>query len=328
MRTAQHPGTVSARRMAGILGVAESRIKAAARRGWVPCKWTRGGRAKFDPDGVLDRLEACPELITRVRPRLAGADVLDAAVWAMDALTRGLRWAPALPSSVGLALYFWARRSEANQDMLTQFLLSFGFRRYLLFNGPGPTPEGGESIPDDFRAMMDRLEREGLMFRRRAARRARRSIRRATAEFERTRAVDHFTLVSGDEMSHILGAPIEQLEEMAAGETPASLDAGGSRRYCVEDVLSFVLEHDLPFPPNAGPDDPQAAWDWAADATEGIQRQPTAPNRLAWQIWLRARCTRAGDRKLSSYWLRRLTIQVGASRPRRRLPSLRSLRVG
>ena len=64
MMSAQHPGTVSARAMGRILGVSEQRIKFAARMEWVPCKWTKGRRAKFDPDEVVEHLGACPRLAT------------------------------------------------------------------------------------------------------------------------------------------------------------------------------------------------------------------------------------------------------------------------
>ena len=320
----QHPGTVSACVMARVLGISEERMKQAARLGWVPCKWTRGRRAKFDPKDVVDHLEECPRLIDRIRPRIRGADILDAALWALDAITLGLQSASPLPSSIALALYFWARRAKANQDMLSRFLLSFGFTRYQCFGPPDAKAGAGESIPDDFRAMMEQLEREGLAFRRRVARRARRSIRRATAEFERDRALGHFTLVSADAMSHILGAPIDQLEEMAAGGKPLYLTVGSSRRYCVEEVIAYVLEHELPFPPKAGYGTPDEAWQWAAEAHFRIQGQPTAPSRLAWEIWLWARCSRVGERQLLWYDLRRAS--GGASSRHRQPPALRSLR--
>ncbi len=320
----QHPGTVSARVMARVLGISEERMKRAARLKWVPCKWTKGRRPKFDPNDVVDHLEECPWLIDRIRPRIRGADILDAALWALDAITLGLQSASPLPSSIALALYFWARRAKANRDMLSRFLLSFGFTRYQCFGPPDAKAGAGESIPDDFRAMMEQLEREGLAFRRRAARRARRSIRRATAEFERDRALDHFTLVHADAMSHILGAPIDQLEEMAAGGKPLSLTVGSSRRYCVEEVIAYVLEHDLPFPPKAAYGTPDEAWQWAAEAQFRIQGQPTAPSRLAWEIWLWARISKRGSSRLMAYFLR--LTSAGAAGRRPLLPSLRSLR--
>ena len=47
-------------------------------------------------------------------------------------------------------------------------------------------------------------------------------------------------------MSHILGAPMEQLDEMACGGSTLSVYMGRSNRYCVEEVIQFVLERDLP----------------------------------------------------------------------------------
>ena len=137
-------------------------------------------------------------------------------------------------------------------------------------------------------------------------------------------AIDHFTLVHADAMSHILGAPIDQLEEMAAGGKPLYLTVGSSRRYCVEEVIAYVLEHELPFPPKAGYGTPDEAWQWAAKAQFRIQGQPTAPSRLAWEIWLWARCSRVGERQLLWYDLRRAS--GGASSRYRQPPALRSLR--
>ena len=155
-------------------------------------------------------------------------------------------------------------------------------------------------------------------------RRARESVRRAPAEYEHNRALDYFTLVSAEQMSYILGAPIEQLEELASNGQQLSLTLEWSRRYCVEEVLAYVLEHDLPFPPDSGQSTPDAAWQWAAEAHFRIQGQPTAPSRLAWEIWLWARCSRVGERKLLWYDLRR--VCGGASSRHRQPPALRSLR--
>ena len=55
--------------MARILGVSQQRINFAAHMEWVPCKWTKGRRAKFDPDEVVEHLGACPRLVTLLRPR-------------------------------------------------------------------------------------------------------------------------------------------------------------------------------------------------------------------------------------------------------------------
>ncbi len=189
MKSAQHPGSVSARAMARILGVSEQRIKFAARVQWLPCKWTKGRRAKFDPDEVVEHLGACPHLVTRLRPSLGCADIPEAAIWAMDAITMGLRSAAGSPSSIALALYVWGRRSKERQDILIRFLVSRGFNRYLRFQAAEPMDGDGESVRDDFGAMLDQLEREGLSYRRRAARRAREAIRRATAEFNEEQGV-------------------------------------------------------------------------------------------------------------------------------------------
>ncbi len=306
--------------MARILGVSEQRIKFAARVKWVPCKWTKGRRAKFDPDEVVEHLGACPHLVTRLRPSIGCADIPEAAIWAVDAMTMGLRVAAALPSSIALALYVWGRRSKEHQDILVRFLLSRGFNRYLRFQAAEPTDGDGESARDDFGAMLVQLEREGLSYRRRAARRARAAIRRETAECKENRAFDNSTLVRADEMSHILGAPIEQLEEIACDGSTLSVPVGRSRRYCVEEVIQFILERDLPFPPEIGNGSPEEAWQWAAEASYGIQDQPAAPSRLAWRIWLWARWSSEGQTRLRRYYWRRAMREVAGALRRRPSP--------
>lgn len=320
MKSAQHPGTVSARIMARVLGVSEQRIKFAARVKWVPCKWTKAHRAKFDPDEVIEHLTTCPQLIRRLRPSLGSADIPEAVLWAMDAITMGLRGVPALPSAIALALYVWGRRSKEHQDILIRFLLSRGFKRYLRVQAAESKDGDGESARDDFGAMLDQLEREGLSYRRRAARRARVTIRRDTAE-SRNNGGGNSTLVSADEISHILGAPIELLEEMAYNGSTASVAVGRSRCYCVEEVIQFVLECDLPFPPETGDGSREEAWQWAAEAYFGIQDQPTAPSRLAWHVWLWARWSSEGESRLMRYYCRRTVRE--ASRALHRRPSPR-----
>jgi hypothetical protein len=145
--------------------------------------------------------------------------------------------------------------------------------------------------------MLDQLEREGLSYRRRAARRARAVSRRKTAEFKRNR-FDECTLVSADEMSHILGAPIERLTETACGESTLSVYVGRPHRYCVEEVIQFVLDRGLPFPPETGNGSPKEAWQWAGEAFYRIQDQPAAPSRLAWRIWLWAQWSSEGEAQL------------------------------
>ncbi len=236
----------------------------------------------------------------------------------MDAITVGLRGAAALPSSIALALYFWGRQSKEHQDILIRFLLSRGFNRYLRFPLPAePTDGDGESVRDDFGAMLDQLEREGLSYRRRAACRAREAIRRETAEFKRNRDFDECTLVSADEMAHILGAPIEHFEEMACCGSALSVAVGRSARYCVEEVIQFVLERDLPFPPATGNGSPEEAWQWVAEARCGIQNQPAAPSRLAWRIWLWARWSSEGETRLRRYYSR-LAFREASRELRRR----------
>ena len=321
MKSAQHPGTVSARAMARILGVPEHRMRFGARMEWVPCKWTKGHRAKFDPHEVVEHLGACPQLFKQLRPSLDCADIPVAANWAIDAMTMGLRGVPALPSSIALALYFWGRRSEENKDILIRFLLSRGFTRYLRFQAAEPTDGDGESVRDDFVAMLDQLEREGLSYRRRAARQAHAAIRRETAEPKRDRHFDECTLVSADEMSHILGAPMGHFEEMACGKSTLSVYAGRPNRYCVEEVIQFILEHDLPFPPETGNGSPKEAWQWAGEARYRIQDQPAAPSRLAWRIWLWARWSPEGEARLRRDYCRRAFRE--ASRELMRKPSAR-----
>ncbi len=138
----------------------------------------------------------------------------------------------------------------------------------------------------------------------------------------KSRAFDNSALVRADEMSHILGAPIERLEEMACGGSTLSVAVGWSHRYCVEEVIQFVLESDLPFPPETGNGSPEEAWEWAADAYYGIEDQPTAPSCLAWRIWLWARWSSEGETRLTRYYYRcAMREVVGALRRR---PSLRS----
>ena len=161
-KLAQHPGTVSARVMARILGTTERRIGFAARMGWLPCKWTNGRRPKFDPDEVLDSLPSCPSVLKRVRPASDFADFAEAALWANDALMTGLCSVREPPSSIALALYIWAKESKEHQLILTRFLLSCAFRRPLRSARPGETSMYRLPTLDDFARVLALLKQYGL----------------------------------------------------------------------------------------------------------------------------------------------------------------------
>ena len=161
-KLAQHPGTVSARVMARILGTTERRIGFAARRGWLPCKWTEGRRPKFDPDEVLEHLPTCPAVLKRIRPPPDFADMAEAALWADNALIVGLCSVPEPPSSIALAFYIWAKRDKEHQDLLTRFLFSCAFRRPMRSARPGDTSMYRLPAIDDFARVLALLKQYGL----------------------------------------------------------------------------------------------------------------------------------------------------------------------
>lgn len=295
MKSAQHPGTVSTRVMARVLGVTEERMKFAARMKWVPCKWTHGHRAKFDPDEVLKHLGDNPNFIKYLRPKIGYADIPDAALWAMDAITMGIRGVYSLPSSIALALYIWGKQSKEHQDILVRFLLTRGFDRYMWFPLTKQLPRDGDSIHDDFGEMMGLLECEGLAFRRKASRRAGALLKAAKNVPWKYAEYPNPTWVSEKEMSHILGVPIQRLEQIACLEDFSSNNRRPSRKYCVEEVIHFILENDLPIPAMMnGSGTRDEAMQWAADAYYGIRKKPLTPSRLAWHYWLKARCSPTG----------------------------------
>lgn len=72
-----------------------------------------------------------------VAPSSAGfADMADAATWALDALVVGLRGIAGPPSSVALALYAWARRSDENREALIPFLIQCGCEQLTRISTP------------------------------------------------------------------------------------------------------------------------------------------------------------------------------------------------
>ncbi len=153
-KLAQHPGTVSARVMARILGASAERLGFAARMGWLPCKWTKGRRPKFDPDEVLEHLPTCPAVLRRIQPPSDFADMAEAALWADDALMVGLCSVREPPSSIALAIYIWARRDKEHQNILTRFLFSCAFRRPKRSARPGETSRYRLPTIDDFTRML------------------------------------------------------------------------------------------------------------------------------------------------------------------------------
>ncbi len=158
----QHAGTVSARTMARVLGISEERMKQAARLGWVPCKWTKGRRAKFVPEEVIENLCRCPWLVKHLRPSVGFADMADAATWALDALVVGLRGISGPPSSVALALYAWARQSDENRKSLIPFLIRCGRERLTRISTPTGDRLFRAPIRNSFAFAMTTLERDGL----------------------------------------------------------------------------------------------------------------------------------------------------------------------
>ena len=158
----QHAGTVSARTMARVLGISEERMKQAARLGWLPCKWTKGRRAKFVPEQVIEDLCRCPWLVKHLRPSVGFADMADAAIWALDALTFGLRGVAAPPSSVAFALYDWARQSDENRKALIPFLIRCGCGQLTRISTPSGDRLYWAPIRNSFAYVLTTLERDGL----------------------------------------------------------------------------------------------------------------------------------------------------------------------
>ena len=158
----QHPGTVSACVMARVLGISEERMKRAARLGWLPCKWTKGRRAKFVPEEVIDDLSRCPWLVKHLRPSVGFADMADAATWALDALVVGLRGIAGPPSSVALALYVWVRQSDENRKALIPFLIRCGCGQLTRISTPSGDRLFWEPIRNNFSYALETLERDGL----------------------------------------------------------------------------------------------------------------------------------------------------------------------
>ncbi len=158
----QHAGTVSVRVMGRVLGISEERMKQAARLGWLPCKWTKGRRAKFVPEEVVDDLCRCPWLVKHLRPAVGFADMADAAIWALDALTFGLRGVAGPPSSVALALYAWARQSDENRKALIPFLIRCGREQLTRISTPSGDRLCWAPVRDSFAYVLTTLERDGL----------------------------------------------------------------------------------------------------------------------------------------------------------------------
>ncbi len=158
----QHPGTVSARVMARVLGISEERMKQAARLEWVPCKWTKGRRAKFVPEEVIEDLCRCPWLVKHLRPSVGFTDMADAATWALDALVVGLRGIAGPPSSVALALYVWVRQSDENRKALIPFLIRCGCGQLTRISTPSGDRLCWAPVRDSFAYVLTTLERDGL----------------------------------------------------------------------------------------------------------------------------------------------------------------------
>ncbi len=158
----QHAGTVSARTMARVLGISEERMKQAARLGWVPCKWTKGRRAKFVPEEVIEHLSGCPWLVKHLRPAVGFTDMADAAIWALDALTFGLRGVAGPPSSVAFALYVWVRQSDENRKSLIPFLFRCGREQLTRISTPSGDRLYWAPMRNSVTNAMTALERDGL----------------------------------------------------------------------------------------------------------------------------------------------------------------------
>ncbi len=98
-----------------------------------------------------------------VAPSSVGfADMADAATWALDALTFGLRGVAGPPSSVAFALYAWARQSDENRRALIPFLIRCGCGQLTRISTPSGDRLFWEPIRNNFSFALEPLERDGL----------------------------------------------------------------------------------------------------------------------------------------------------------------------
>ena len=98
-----------------------------------------------------------------VAPSSAGfADMADAATWALDALTFGLRGVAGPPSSVAFALYAWARRSDENRETLIPFLARSGCEQLTRISTPSGDRLYWAPIRNSFAYALTALEQDGL----------------------------------------------------------------------------------------------------------------------------------------------------------------------